>query len=79
MSAYLAYVAEDSAQFVTLTCDGGSRYARAQAINGLRRHIESSREVQLERIHTAHCETYGFLSRTKCRYRVTSPTGEQES
>jgi hypothetical protein len=75
-----AYISEDGPQFVTLTADGSnSRYARANSINALRRQLEAKRGYQLDRIHTAHCETYGFLSRTKCRYRVTPPTGEQES
>jgi hypothetical protein len=72
-----AYISEDSDLFVTIVCDGGSnsRRARASAVSALCRRLESERGIRLARIHTSRDEVYGFLSRTKIRYRVTATMG----
>lgn len=64
----IAYVAEQG-QFLTLVCNGGSRYSRANAINGLRRSIEAETGEQWERFSTVRDEASGFLTQTKCRYK----------
>lgn len=68
---YRAYTSEESQQFVSITCDGDTRRARANAINALRRRVEQDTGMRLERIYTSRDEAHGFLPRTRVRYRVT--------
>jgi len=63
--------------FVVLRSDSTeNRRVRAAEVSALKRAIERTYGVALERANTSYSETYGFLSRTECRYRVAQSTVE---
>jgi hypothetical protein len=62
-------------QYVEFIAYGDSRRSRATRINALRRRHERKHRTKLTLSSKSYDETYGFLSRSRFRYRVCKCNG----